>query len=147
MSAERDDAQRFLQESSHSSPCGPRTLVPSNESSEFPQDTPPDPSHETPQDVENSPLAEDDFEVLRKMVLEYKAHRIDFSNLRRRPKFKGGKVNSGIAINAEIKRRAVERAKADPDGTGGGNLSGLIELLLWTFLGCPEDVIDRGPRE
>ena len=125
----------------------PRRMTPPQDPSGLHQDTDPDISCETQQRGEKPPLAGDDFEVLRKMVQDYKSHRIDFSNLRRRPKFRGPRVNSGIAINAEIKRRAVERAKADPDGTGGGNLSGLIELLLWTFLGCPDDVVDRGPRQ
>ncbi len=142
MPAEKDDAHRFFQDRPQGSSSGPYRIMPSKESL---QANPPDTSPKAEKDVEDSPLEEDDFEVLRRMVIEYKAHRIDFSSLPRRPKFKGGKVNSGIAINAEVKRRAVERAKADPDGTGGGNLSGLIELLLWTFLGCPDDVIDKGP--
>ncbi len=142
MPVEKDDAHRFFQDRPQGSSSAPYRLMPSKESG---QGNPPDTSLKAEKDVENAPLEEDDFEVLRRMVIEYKAHRIDFSSLPRRPKFKGRKVNSGIAINAEVKRRAVERARADPDGTGGGNLSGLIELLLWTFLGCPEDVIDKGP--
>lgn len=90
-----------------------------------------------------SPLGEDDLRVLRRMVEEFKAQRVDFTSLPRRPKLRGPRVNTGISINSEIRLRALARAKADPDGTGGGNLSGLIELLLWMFLGCPEDVIDR----
>ena len=125
----------------------PRRMTSPEDPSHRPSDTGSGISCETEERVQKPPLAGDDFEVLRKMVQDYKSHRIDFSNLRRRPKFRGPRVNSGIAINAEIKRRAVERAKADPDGTGGGNLSGLIELLLWTFLGCPDDVVDRGPRQ
>ena len=68
---------------------------------------------------------------------------VDFTSLPRRPRFKGPRINTGITIRAEIRNRALERAKADPDERGGGNFSGLIELLLWVFLGCPEDVIDR----
>jgi hypothetical protein len=144
MSMERNSAQNGLPGSSPVSSGSSCTLISSEDSPEYLRDTDPDASYETAEDVDDTPLGEDDFEVLRKMVQEYKAHRIDFSNLRRRPKFKGPKVNSGIAINAEIRRRVLERAKADPDGTGGGNLSGLIELLLWTFLGCPGDVVDKG---
>jgi hypothetical protein len=103
---------------------------------------PEDPS-EQDKDAEKLPLAEDDLDTLKRMVEEYKAHRFGFTSLPRRPRFKGPRINTGITIRAEIRRRALERAKADPDGTGGGNLSGLIELLLWVFLGQPEDVIDK----
>jgi len=106
------------------------------------QDTDPEVTCETGKAAQ-SPLREDDLDTLKRMVEEYKAHRLDFTSLPRRPRFKGPRINTGITIRAEIKKRALERAKADPDGTGGGNLSGLIELLLWVFLGQPEDVIDR----
>ena len=121
--------------------CSPRTLSPPEDPSE--QDTDPDTPYGTEKDAEKSPLGEDDLDTLKRMVEEYKAHRLDFTSLPRRPRFKGPRVNTGITIRAEIRKRALERAKADPDGTGGGNLSGLIELLLWVFLGQPEDVIDR----
>ena len=109
------------------------------------QNTKPDIPCETEKSVEKSPLGEEDLDTLKRMVQEYKAHRLDFTSLPRRPRFKGPRVNTGISIRAELRKRALERAKADPDGTGGGNLSGLIELLIWVFLGSPEDVIDRGP--
>jgi len=116
------------------SPC---TSSPPEDSSQ--QDTNPDTSCGT----EKSPLLDDDLDTLKRMVDEYKAHRLDFTSLPRRPRFKGPRINTGITIRAEIRNRALARAKADPDGTGGGNLSGLIELLLWVFLGQPEDVIDK----
>ena len=123
-----------------SPPC---TLSSPEDSSELPQDTDPDTPCGTERDAEKSPLGEDDLDTLKRMVEEYNAHRVDFTSLPRRPRFKGPRINTGITIRAEIRNRALARAKADPDGTGGGNLSGLIELLLWVFLGCPEDVIDR----
>jgi len=107
------------------------------------QNTDPDTSCGTEEGAKKSPLRNDDLDTLKRMVEEYKAHRLDFISLPRRPRFKGSRVNTGISIHAAIRDRALERAKADPDGTGGGNLSGLIELLLWVFLGQPEDVIDR----
>ena len=107
------------------------------------QDTDPDTSCGTEKDAEKRPLGEDDLDTLKRMVEEYKAHRLDYTSLPRRPRFKGPRINTGITIRAEIRNRALARAKADPDGTGGGNLSGLIELLLWVFLGQPEDVIDK----
>lgn len=90
-------------------------------------------------------LAPDELDVLRQMIREYKAHRLDFSVLPRRPRFKKPRVNSGITCNREIRQRALEKAKADPDGTGG-SLSGLIEMLLWKYLGSPADVVERFPR-
>ena len=91
------------------------------------------------------PLGSNDFDILKEMVEQYKAHRLDFSALPRRPRFKGPRVNSGITCNTEIRNRALEKAHADPDGTGG-SLSSLIELLLWVFLECPQDVVERFPR-
>lgn len=91
------------------------------------------------------PLGPDDFDVLKEMVQAYKAHRLDFSVLPRRPKFKNPKVNTGITVSADIRQRSLEKAQSDPDGTGG-SLSSLIELLLWMFLECPQDVVERYPR-
>lgn len=105
------------------------------------------PSPVTPRpDVDQNLLDLDDIEILKIMVREYKAHRVDFSILPRRPRFKYPRVNSGITCNAEIRRRALIKAKADPDATGG-SLSSLIELLLWKFLGCPSDVVEIGPKK
>lgn len=123
-----------------------RALSPPGHPSE--QDTDCENQRETEKGTLKSPLHEDDLEVLKRIVEEYKAHRVDFASLPRRPKFKGPRVNTGISIHASIRQRALEQAKADPDGTGGGNLSGLIELLLWVFLKQPEDLIDRpGPEK
>lgn len=121
--------------------CSPCTLSSAEDPSE--QDTDLDTPCGTEKDAEKRPLGEDDLDTLKRMVEEYKAHRLDFTSLPRRPRFKGPRINTGITIRAEIRNRALARAKADPDGTGGGNLSGLIELLLWVFLGQPEDVIDK----
>ncbi|AFM26097.1 hypothetical protein Desti_3445 [Desulfomonile tiedjei DSM 6799] len=87
----------------------------------------------------------EDIEILKKIVREYKGQRIDFSILPHRPRFKYPRVNSGMTCNAEIRRRALAKAKSDPDGTGG-SLSSLIELLLWKYLGCPPDVVETGPK-
>jgi hypothetical protein len=137
VSAESQD----IQNEESDTVCSPRTLSPPEDPSE--QDTDSDTPCGTEKDAEKSPLGEDDLDTLKRMVEEYKAHRLDFTSLPRRPRFKGPRINTGITIRAEIRNRALERAKADPDGTGGGNLSGLIELLLWVFLGQPEDVIDK----
>ena len=138
MSRNRPDIRKYAENRDPDSLC--RASLP-EDSSEFPQDTAPDVPCDT--EEENPPLGEDDLNVLRRMVEEYKAQRVDFSSLPRRPRFKGPRINTGISIHEEIRNRALQRAKADPDRSGGGNLSGLIELLLWMFLGCPEDAIDR----
>ena len=90
------------------------------------------------------PIREDDFETLRKIVEEYKAHRLDFTLLPPRPRFASPRTNSGFTCNTEIRRRASKKAQADPHGTGG-SLSQLIELLLWKYVGCPPDVIEKPP--
>ena len=77
------------------------------------------------------------------MVEDLQVTQTQFHRSAQASAIQGTEDNTGITIRAEIRNRALARAKADPDGTGGGNLSGLIELLLWVFLGSPEDVIDR----
>jgi hypothetical protein len=130
-----------LQDEESETVCSPCTASIPEDPSE--PDTDPDTPCGTEKDAEKLSLGEDDLDTLKRMVEEYKSHRLDFTSLPRRPRFKGPRINTGITIRAEIRNRALARAKADPDGTGGGNLSGLIELLLWVFLGQPEDVIDR----
>lgn len=141
MSAE----SRNIQNEESDTVCSPCTASIPEDPSE--QDTDPDNPCENEKSGEKTPLGEDDLDTLKRMVEEYKAHRLDFTSLPRRPRFKGPRINTGITIRAEIRNRALERAKADPDGTGGGNLSGLIELLLWVFLGQPEDVIDKASEQ
>jgi hypothetical protein len=59
----------------------------------------------------------------------------------RRPIFSGKSRNSGIRVNELILRRAMEKAKRDRIRTGG-NLSQLVEWLLWLYIGSPTDVIE-----
>lgn len=84
----------------------------------------------------------DDLDILKEMIHEYKAHRLDFSLLPRRPRFKIPRVNSSFTCNTEIRRRGSKKAKTDSHGTGG-SLSSLVELLLWKYLGCPSDVVEN----
>lgn len=91
-------------------------------------------------------LDADDINILKIIVREYKAHRIDFTVLPHRPRFKPPRINTGIICNAEIRKRASAKAKADYQATGG-SLSSLTELLLWKYLGCPADVVKTGPKE
>jgi hypothetical protein len=129
------------------SDCTPCAVTSTEESSRFSQETGQPIASDIKKTAKRTPLGKDDLATLKRMVKEYKSHRLDFTSLPRRPRFKGPRLNTGITIRAEIKKRALERAKSDPDGTGGGSLSGLIELLLWVFLGQPEDIIDKpGPE-
>ncbi len=102
------------------------------------------PEESSPPEIgsDEPPIREDDFETLRKIVEEYKAHRLDFTLLPPRPRFASPRTNSGFTCNAEIRRLASKKAQADPHGTGG-SLSQLIELLLWKYLGCPPDVVKK----
>jgi hypothetical protein len=105
-----------------------------------------DPSNHQSSGAHQAHLDADDVNILKIIVREYKAHRIDFSVLPPRPRFKPPRINTGIICNAEIRRRASAKAKADPNVTGG-SLSSLTELLLWKYLGCPADVVKTGPKE
>jgi len=143
VSAESQPCQATAENEGSPLDCAAGTLCSPEDSPEPLQNTDPDSPCETQKGAQKSPLGEEDLDTLRRMIEEYKAHRVDFTSLPRRPRFKGPRVNTGISVRAEIRDRALERAKADPDGTGGGTLSGLIEVLLWVFLGQPEDVIDK----
>jgi hypothetical protein len=104
--------------------------------------------HESPgtHSVSQNHLDADDVNILKTIIREYKAHRMDFTVLPPRPRFKPPRINTGIICNAEIRKRASAKAKADPNVTGG-SLSSLTELLLWKYLGCPSDVVKTGTRE
>jgi hypothetical protein len=58
-----------------------------------------------------------------------------------RPLFKGPRRNSGIHCSEEILTRAMEKLKTDKTRTGG-SLSLLVELLLWQYIGSPEDLLE-----
>lgn len=61
--------------------------------------------------------------------------------LPQRPIFKGQRRNTGVHCNTEILERAAAKAKAERLETGG-SLSMLVELLLWRYIGEPEDLLD-----
>lgn len=63
-----------------------------------------------------------------------------------RPVFKGDRRNSGFHINAEILRRATEKLKKDKVRTGG-SMSLLMELLLWEYIGRPQDLLEDTGEE
>jgi len=63
-----------------------------------------------------------------------------------RPVFNGKTRNSGIRVNEEILRRAVNKARQDKTQTGG-NLSQLVEWLMWKYIGEPPDVVKGSDLE
>jgi hypothetical protein len=60
----------------------------------------------------------------------------------RRPVFIGKTRNTGIRVSEAILDRAVAKAKQEKLKTGG-NLSQLVEWLMWIYLGSPDDVVER----
>jgi len=54
-----------------------------------------------------------------------------------RPKFRGKSVNSSVRVNGPLANAALEKAR-EPEyrNRTGGNLSGLVEWLLWQFVDC-----------
>jgi len=65
----------------------------------------------------------------------------------RRPVFLGKTRNTGIRVSEAILDRAVAKAKQERLKTGG-NLSQLVEWLMWIYLGSPDDVVEHpGPPE
>jgi hypothetical protein len=86
-------------------------------------------------------FTDSEVEEIRELLLQYKKLRVDVSSLSRRPVFKGPRTNSGIRCDDVLRRRALAKARQDSTRTGG-NLSSLIELLLWEYLGRPEDVVE-----
>jgi len=58
-----------------------------------------------------------------------------------RPVFKGPRKNTGVVISEALLERAMRKAKRDRARTRG-SMSGLVELLLWQYIGQPSDVLD-----
>ncbi len=62
-----------------------------------------------------------------------------------RPDFKRGKaqvdqVIKTVRIHKDMARMAERRAKEEKARTGG-TFNGLVEVLLWEYLGCPEELL------
>jgi hypothetical protein len=100
---------------------------------------PADDTREVTSETNTHQFQPDEIVVLREIIQAYRANKLDLALLR--PRFKQPRTNSGILLNDEIKKRALEKAKADPDATGG-SLSSLVEVLLWRYLGSPSDVVE-----
>jgi hypothetical protein len=85
-------------------------------------------------------LSDDEIKQIRQMLNEYRKRKIAVGHLGGRPKFKNPRKNTGIRCNEEILQRASAKVKEMEKETGG-KLNSLIELLLWQFIGCPDDVV------
>lgn len=101
----------------------------------------PTPSQEIPRELPEW-LDSDAFQTLR-AVLDWWRERQDESMVLSpsRPVFKGPRRNSGFHINAEILRRATQKLKKDKVRTGG-SMSLLMEVLLWEYIGRPQDLLE-----
>lgn len=62
----------------------------------------------------------------------------------RRPVFIGKTRNTGIRVSEVILDQAVAKAKQEKLKTGG-NLSQLVEWLMWIYLGSPGDLVEHPP--
>jgi hypothetical protein len=90
--------------------------------------------------VTTSALSDDEIYEVRKMLHDYRKRHLNIGEFTKRPKFKSPRINSGIRCNEEIRKRSLAKAKEMSNETGG-TLNSLIELLLWEFIGRPEDVV------
>ncbi|MFC1836006.1 hypothetical protein ACFL2Q_15015 [Thermodesulfobacteriota bacterium] len=88
----------------------------------------------------------DEAATLREMVEWWKSREsAAMEGSVRRPVFEGKTKNSGIRVNEEIMARALHKARQEKLKTGG-NLSQLVEWLMWVYIGRPTDVVE-GPPE
>ncbi len=99
------------------------------------------PAHETPPSLPQWLLEETD--TLKEMIEWWKSREAAAMDaLERRPAFVGMTRNTGIRVNAEILDRAIDKAREERLKTGG-NISQLVEWLLWVYIGSPDDVVER----
>ena len=87
----------------------------------------------------------DESETLKEMIQWWKSREVAAMEASvRRPVFIGKTRNTGIRVSEAILDRAVAKAKQERLKTGG-NLSQLVEWLMWIYLGSPDDVVERPP--
>ncbi len=92
---------------------------------------------------------QDDLDNLRTLLEWWKSQPAGITLqdvMERRPVFRGKTRNSGIRVNEEILERAVTKAKQDKTRTGG-NLSQLVEWLMWKYIGEPVDLVQGSEME
>ena len=62
-----------------------------------------------------------------------------------RPTFKRGKQKQGtFKVKEEIYERVLKKLETDRVRTGG-NMAKLVEILLWMYIGAPEDLLEENP--
>jgi hypothetical protein len=99
------------------------------------------PSIDTPRHLPEWLL--DETETLKEMIEWWKSRESTALNaIERRPVFLGKTKNSGIRINEVILERAMNKARQERLRTGG-NLSQLVEWLLWIYIGSPADIVEK----
>jgi len=85
----------------------------------------------------------DDLDNLKALLDWWKARpEATFTAPQPKPTFTGESKNTGIRINKTILDRATAQAREQRWQTGG-SLSQLVELLLWRYIGSPEDVLEQ----
>ena len=101
-----------------------------------------------PEAPDTTPLPQwlvDEADTLRDMIEWWKSREAAaMEALVRRPVFLGKTRNTGIRVSEVILDRAVAKAKQEKLKTGG-NLSQLVEWLMWIYLGSPDDVVEHPP--
>ena len=102
------------------------------------------PRKKTPQQVPPLPAwLFDEADTLRDMIAWWKSREAAAMDAaERRPVFLGKTRNTGIRINEVILGRAVAKSRQERLKTGG-NLSQLVEWLMWIYIGSPDDVVER----
>jgi hypothetical protein len=84
--------------------------------------------------------AQDDLKALLEWWRQKKSSPL--GEIQVRPVFKGEQKNSGFHLNEEIMKRARDKLKGDRQRSGK-SLSQLVELLLWQYIGSPEDLLEQ----
>ena len=85
----------------------------------------------------------DESDTLKDMIEWWKSREsVSMDAAGRRPLFVGKTKNTGIRVNETILERAIEKSKRERAKTGG-NLSQLMEWLLWIYIGSPDDVVEN----
>jgi hypothetical protein len=104
----------------------------------------------------NNQLSEEKVAMLDEMLVDYRSgtlnemlswfqrtHGVGLADVR--PTFYGMRKNSGLHLNQRILNAALEKCLSDKQRTGG-SLSQLVELLLWQYLGSPDEFLRPGPE-
>lgn len=101
---------------------------------------------ELPKHTETQSVTEELIEQMRavaKAVYQEMQHTETQSVTDVRPVFKRGETDArSVRLDKKMMQAAIEKAQKERVKTGG-TLNGLIELLVWEYLGCPDDFIEK----